>query len=164
MTLTRHRHQRAGDLPDTEHPSSVGRSRTWVHRIAQRPSRSLPFARGLGIALRAVHLVGVVLLAGGVMWGIEPARLRAALLLTAASGAGLVTIELAQNPQWTFMGKGLAILAKVALLGLLPLTGRASPLVLGAVLVLSVVGAHLPSRYRHYSLLLGRPVQGVPKS
>lgn len=109
------------------------------------------------MGLRTVHLVGFSLLLGGHAFAVAPGRLGAALALTVASGAGLVAIELHRTMHWLVLGKGLVTLAKLGLLGLVPVFWDVRVPLLLAVTVLASVGAHMPARYRNHSVLLGRP-------
>lgn len=79
-----------------------------------------------------------------------------------ASGAGLMALELYKTARWLFLGKGLAVLVKLLLLLLVPLFWEARFPLLLAVTVIASVSAHMPSRYRHYSLLERRVVDPAP--
>ena len=118
--------------------------------------RHLPFARGLNIAFRTAHLVTSGILLGGHVFDIAPHRLIVFLYLTIASGAGLIVLELCRSCQWAYEGIGLLIEIKLALLIAAGIWWDARvPLVI-LVVILGSVGAHMPARYRHYSLLHGR--------
>ncbi|MEI8189666.1 MAG: hypothetical protein WCI75_08110 [candidate division NC10 bacterium] len=118
--------------------------------------RRLPCARGLNIAFRTAHLVTSGILLGGHVFEIAPHRLLPLLYLTIASGAGLIALELYRSCQWVYQGMGLLVEIKLALLIAAGIWWDARvPLVI-LVVILGSVGAHLPARYRHYSLLHGR--------
>jgi len=124
--------------------------------LAPDPPRRVPNERAWNVALRTLHLMAFGILLGGYFWGVEFGRLGLAFGMTAASGAGLMALELYKSFQWLFLGKGLMVLAKLALLGLVPFAGEMRLPVLLGVVALASVGAHMPSRYRHYSILLRR--------
>jgi hypothetical protein len=84
------------------------------------------------------------------------------LAITVASGAALIGLELYQNVHWLFLGKGLVVLAKLALLLLVPLFWEARVLLLLAVVALASIGAHMPARFRHYSVLHRRVLLPEP--
>ncbi|MEZ4585400.1 MAG: hypothetical protein R2909_03245 [Gemmatimonadales bacterium] len=138
------------------------RSVAWSRWLAPEPARTIARERAVSIALRTGHILAFGSLLGGSLWGIDPVRLRPALAATVASGGAMVLLELYKSLHWLFLGKGLFILAKLCLLIWLPYVGRASPILLAAIVVLGSVGAHLPSRFRHYSVLLRRTIKGAP--
>lgn len=76
----------------------------------------------------------------------------------AASGAALMGLELYRSLHWLFLGKGLFVLVKLALLLCVPLFLDARVPLLLLVVAVSSVGAHMPARYRNYSILLRRPL------
>jgi hypothetical protein len=117
-------------------------------------------AREVSVALRTAHLVSFGLLLGGHAFAIEAGRLLPALYVTVGSGLGLMALELRLNGlHWLFLGKGATVLVKLALLlAVLPLWEH-RVFILVLVVVIASVGAHMPSRYRHYSLLHRRVVQ-----
>lgn len=133
----------------------LARSRTggWLAWCCPDPPRTIRHERWWNVALRTVHLVGFGLLLGGHAWGIEPASLKATLWTVILSGAGLMALELFKTARWLALGKGLAVLLKLGLLLLVPVFWEARLPLLLAVTVIASVGAHMPSRYRHYSIL-----------
>ncbi|MCC7133859.1 MAG: hypothetical protein IT352_14460 [Gemmatimonadales bacterium] len=137
--------------------------RAMWRRLAPEPARCFRWDRGASIALRTMHLVAISMVLGGYYWGVDPVRLRPALALAAVSGLGLAGLEMYKTMHWLALGKGLFVLAKLGLLAALPLAGVAAVPLLLVVVVLASVGAHMPSRYRHYSILLGRPLRSAPK-
>ncbi len=120
------------------------------------PPRRVPAHRALGIALRTGHLMTFGAVVGGHVFGVETARLLPFLIATIATGAGLMALELAVTFGWLFTGKGMAVLLKLLLLLLVPLFWEHRVAILLAVVVVASVGAHMPGRYRHYSLLTAR--------
>jgi hypothetical protein len=121
--------------------------------LAPDPPRRLPHGRALNVAFRTVHLAAFGTLLGGHVFAVDPERLLTALGLTVASGAALVALELCQTMRWLAQVKGLAILAKLGLLGSVPLFWEARVPILLAVVVLASVSAHLPARFRNYPWL-----------
>jgi hypothetical protein len=102
------------------------------------------------------------LLLGGHAWEVDPARLLPVLWVTVLSGAGLMGIELYKSVHWLFLGKGLMVLAKLALLSSVPLFWEARLPLLLLVVAVASVGAHMPARYRHYSVLQRRVLLPEP--
>jgi len=117
------------------------------------PPRTIRHERWWNVTLRTVHLVGFGLLLGGHAWGVEPASLETTLWTVILSGAGLMALELFKTARWLVLGKGVAVLLKLGLLLLVPFFWEARLPLLLAVTVIASIGAHMPSRYRHYSLL-----------
>ena len=117
--------------------------------------------RAPSIALRTLHLASFSILLGGHVFGVEADRPLPALYFTIGSGIGLIALEIyAIGPYWLFLGKGMAVLAKLAVLLAVPyMWGYRVPMLL-LVVVLASVGSHMPGRYRHYSFLHGRVVHG----
>lgn len=117
------------------------------------PPRRIPAQRALAIALRTAHLMTFGALVGGHLFEVDPGRLLALLVATAASGAALMALECWATAEWLFMGKGLAVLLKLGLLALIPVFWEHRLLLLFGIIAVASVGAHMPSRFRHRSLL-----------
>ena len=118
--------------------------------------RRLAYARGLNIAFRSAHLVTSGILLGGHVFDIAPYRLIVFLYLTIASGAGLISLELYRSCRWAYEGMGLLVEIKLLLLIAAGIWwDQRVPLII-LVVILGSGGAHMPARYRHYSLLHGR--------
>lgn len=105
------------------------------------------------MGLRTLHLMAFGALLGGHVFGVEPQRLLPALGLTVATGASLVALELYQSLQWLVLVKGLVVLAKLGLLASVLFFWEARVPLLLAVVALASVGAHMPARFRNYSVL-----------
>ncbi len=117
------------------------------------PPRQIPRHRVLGLALRTAHLMTFGALLGGHLFDIEPTRLMPFLLATIASGVGLLTLELASTCAWLFMGKGLAVLAKLLILLMVPVFWDHRVALLLLTVALASVGSHMPARFRHHCFL-----------
>lgn len=136
---------------------------SWCRSLATRPARTLGWERAWSIALRTAHLMAMGLVVGGLFWGVERPRLLPAIVMTVLTGLGLASLELYKSLHWLFLGKGVAVLLKLLLLACLPFAGnRVMPIVI-LVLIIASVGAHMPSRFRHYSMLLRGVVPATPK-
>lgn len=110
------------------------------------------------VVFRTLHLAAFSLLLGGYVYDVDPARMTPALIATIATGTLLVVLELCQDARWPFLGKGLFVLTKLALLLLVPVFPGARVPLLVAVVVLAGVGSHMPRELRHYSVLERRVV------
>lgn len=112
----------------------------------QPKKRDFPGRRWLNIALRSVHLVGVVLL-GAALLGSGDRELAGTVVL--ASGLWMYALDLWSNP-WHF-GElaGIFILIKLLLVaGLVIFPGAAAPLFWTLVVGSSLV-SHAPGHFRH---------------
>lgn len=114
--------------------------------------------RALNIALRTAHLGAMGVLLGGHAFDLAPARLGLALGWTVGTGVVLAAVEAEGSLLWLHQGRGVLTVLKIVLLGLVPLLWEGRFLVLLAVLALGAVGAHMPARYRYYSVLHRRVV------
>ncbi len=118
-----------------------------------RPPRTFPGVRAWQIAARTVHIAGMGLLLGGVAFHVPDGALRAPIVVTIASGLGLLGIDLWKSGDYLFQGNGVAVLVKLAFLGvglLLPETRLGWYLAATAV---ASVGSHMPRKLRHWSFL-----------
>ena len=120
------------------------------------PPRVIPAHRLLGVALRTAHILTFGTLLGGHLFEIDSAQLLPFLIATILTGAAMIGLELVSTCAWLFMGKGLAVLVKLGLLALVPLFWEHRVAILVLVVIVASVGAHMPSRFRHYSVLNGR--------
>lgn len=116
----------------------------------------IPHGRALNVACRTAHLAAFALLVGGHAWGVSAERLLSALWLTVASGLGLVALELAQTARWLLEARGLLVALKIALLLAIPWAWDYRVPILLTVVVIASVGAHMPGRFRHASLVSAR--------
>lgn len=123
------------------------------------PPRAIPAHRAISIALRTAHLMTFGTLLGGHVFDIDHSRLLPFLLATIVTGVALMAVELASTCAWLFMGKGVAVLLKLLLLAAVPLFWEQRVSILLLIVVIASVGSHMPSRFRHYSLLSGPSAQ-----
>ncbi len=94
------------------------------------------------------------MLVGGHAFDVAAGRLYPVLWLVIVTGAALIFLEAFSVAfRWPFQGRGLAVVAKLALLLVIPFAWAARLPSLLAVLVLASVGSHMPARFRYYSVL-----------
>jgi hypothetical protein len=115
--------------------------------------RAVPGRRALGIAFRTVHIASFGALLGGQLFAVDPERLGPWLLATVLSGGALVALELASTGAWLTTVKGLAVVAKLALLAGFALVPEHRVTILLLVVILASVSSHMPARYRHHQLV-----------
>lgn len=134
----------------------VETTRRWL--FPEQP-RHLKGARAWSIAFRTLHLAGFGVVLGGHAFAIEPEKLLPYLWLTILSGLGLIVLEVgAVGLYWLFLGKGIMVLLKLALLLLVPFFWEGRVALLLLVVGIASVGSHMPARYRYYSLLHQRVI------
>ncbi len=109
--------------------------------------------RTLNVATRTLHLMVTSILVGGHAFDVAPERLVLVLWLVIASGVALGALEAGPRLLWFHQGRGLMTLAKLALLGTIPLLWNYRLPILLAVIGLAGIGAHMPARFRYYSII-----------
>ncbi|MEZ5990215.1 MAG: hypothetical protein R3F30_14070 [Planctomycetota bacterium] len=119
------------------------------------PPRQFPGKRGLKISLRAVHVLAAALLLGAWVHEAGADERTRALLLTAGSGAAILLLDLYESCAFALQVRGLVLLVKLAGVALLPVLAGGQAVLLGALVLLSVLSSHAPSKVR-YHLLVGR--------
>jgi len=126
--------------------------------------RFLAGVRAWSIAFRTLHLAAFGMLLGGLAFGADAEKLSPYLWLTILSGIGLIALEVyGLGLYWVFLGKGIAVLAKLGILLAVCFFWEARVPLLLLVVGIAAVGSHMPSRFRHYSVLHGRVmVPGEP--
>ena len=121
------------------------------------PARARPrYGRAVNIGLRTAHIGVTGVLCGGHVFGVPPEQLKIWLLWTILTGGMLTAVEAFPHVYWLYQGRGLCVLAKLALLCLIPWLWDYRVAILAAVIVLASVGSHMPARFRYYSVLHGR--------
>jgi hypothetical protein len=129
-------------------------------RFLPPPPRSFPGQRWVNIGLRCAHLVGVAGMGGGYLFALPEAQWQAFGHLTLATGALLVLLYVWTDAHWLLQLKGQAILLKLVLLGLARFQPEWRPEAFVAVIVLSGLFAHAPSRVRSHAWGLGLHREG----
>jgi len=120
--------------------------------------------RALNIALRTLHIGAMAIVVGGYAFDVAPGRLRLSVWLTVGTGLALVAMEAGPRLTWLHEVRGVMTVAKVALLGVMPLVSEHSLPILLAVVAIGSVASHMPRRFRHYSLLYRRVIHDYPSS
>jgi hypothetical protein len=128
-----------------------------------RPASATPMLgldkRGWNILTRTAHIAVTGALFGGHVFHVDPDRLLPWLYAVIASGAVLLALEAGWRPLWFHQGRGLAVMAKLALLLTVPTVWPWRVPILAAVIVIASVGSHMPGRFRYYSVLRGEIVK-----
>jgi len=106
--------------------------------------------RWLNIALRSLHILGVVGMGAGFLTRQPPDdNFRLYLVMTLATGLGMTLVDAWSNRQWLAQLSGQTVLLKLLLLGLIPLWPDAREVLFVTVILISAVVSHAPARIRH---------------
>jgi hypothetical protein len=118
-----------------------------------RPPRSSRGVRFAQVATRTVHIAAMGVLLGGIAFHAPKPSLTVSIALTVASGVVLLALDLWKSCDYVHQGNGVALLVKLALLGLghwLPAARLEFCLAATAV---ASIGSHMPRDWRHWSFL-----------
>ncbi len=122
-----------------------------------------PSQRAWNLAFRTAHIAASGVLVGGHVFDQAPQRLLPWLGATVVTGAVLLGLESGLHLRWLRQGRGALVLAKLLVLGATPwLWDQRVPL-LFVVIVLACIGSHMPARFRYYSLIYHRALDGSPR-
>ncbi len=120
-------------------------------------SSGTQWSRAVGLVLRGVHIVAMAMVLGGIPAGGTYETLKPWILTTLVSGVLLAVTEVAAKKLSFSQGSGLALVAKLVLLGL----GNVFPDRFAwyvAATVVASIGSHMPKGLRHFSMILMRDV------
>ncbi|MDK1024179.1 MAG: hypothetical protein QGD92_08115 [Gammaproteobacteria bacterium] len=109
--------------------------------------------RVLNIAFRTAHIGVTGVLFGGYVFDVAAEQLLIWLYATILTGAVLIAIEAYPHWWWFYQGRGLAAIAKLLLLCLVPWLWDYRIPILVVVIVIASVGSHMPARFRYYSFV-----------
>ncbi len=126
----------------------------WL-RVEPRP---VPAARILRTALRTAHLIAAGALYGGHVYGVEAERLVPALAAVLATGGAFLALEVYQSSIWLVQVRGVATLAKLAMVAAVALFWDFRVPLLTLAVIVGGVSSHMPGRWRYHSVLHGRVV------
>ncbi|MDS4014545.1 MAG: hypothetical protein RKP46_09340 [Candidatus Accumulibacter sp.] len=111
--------------------------------------RDFPGRRWLNVALRTVHLVGIVLLGAALLGA---GNVVAGASLTLVSGLSMLAVDTWTNAAHLREVAGFGVLVKLLLLGLASAQPALVLPIFWLLIVLSALLAHAPSRLRHRRL------------
>lgn len=126
---------------------------------AARDLSRTPWARALGVLLRAGHLGAMAVLVGGTHFSVQAPALHPWRAATAGTGLALLVLEASHSRHWAYQGRGVLALLHVAALALLLVPALGGGAALAAALGLGAVGSHLPRALRKWSFRHGRVVE-----
>jgi hypothetical protein len=111
------------------------------------------------ISLRTLHIIAVAGIGGGILFGLDQAQWLHYWWLSVLSGVLLVLIDALANPVWLIQVRGLSVYIKLVLLVLLWKFPAWDISLLLAIIVLSAVISHAPSKLRYYSIYHQRVIR-----
>lgn len=117
--------------------------------------RDFPFRRAVRIGLRALHILTAGTLLGGHIFAQPPDVLLPWLAGAVLTGILLLATDLHASCAFLLEARGVAVLVKLAVLGLVAVFPDAAVALLVAVVLIGAVSSHLPKRYRHRVVLGG---------
>ncbi|MGD9020648.1 MAG: hypothetical protein PVF46_02535 [Lysobacterales bacterium] len=113
------------------------------------------------ITLRTLHIVAVAGIGGGILFGLDKDSWHAYWWLSMVTGFGIVLIDALANRVWLIQVRGLAVYVKLVLLVLLWRCPAWEITLLLAIIVLSTVISHAPSKLRYYSVYHRKVIRSV---
>ena len=126
--------------------------------------RQFPGRVWVRVSCRSLHILCIGIYVGGVLFGASAAELTPWLRGAAVTGGALILTDLYGSLIYLAELRGLAMLAKLALLGVaVALPARRLALLVGLVVFSSVV-SHMPSRWRHWTVGVGAPSRAQRRS
>jgi hypothetical protein len=117
------------------------------------PPRTFRGLRAWQVGVRTVHVASMGIVLGGVAYGVPAPAMPWPIGLTVASGLGLLGLDLWKSCSVLYQGSGVAVLAKLALIGLGVLFPSAQLGFYLAAAAVSSVGSHMPKAWRHWSFV-----------
>lgn len=104
------------------------------------------------ITLRTLHIISVAGIGGGILFGLDRELWHAYWWLSVVTGVLIVAIDALTNRLWLIQVRGLAVYLKLVLLVCLWRYPAWDVELLMAIIVLSAVISHAPSKLRYYSI------------
>ncbi|MEZ5610612.1 MAG: hypothetical protein R3E45_09260 [Rhodocyclaceae bacterium] len=133
----------------------MGRERPPRDGAAERSSRRPPLLRWFGVVLRGVHLAAVIALGAALLGAPLDGRHQALAVL--ATGLAMVALDLRAKPHLFAEWAGIALVAKLVVVGWMAADVALRPLLYWLIVAWSVLFAHAPASFRHRVWWRGRP-------
>ena len=119
--------------------------------------------RVLRTTLRTLHVLAFGAYYGGHVFQVPTERLFPALVAVVVTGGLFAVFEAWSNPVWLHQLRGVFTYVKIMLLASVGLFWEQRIWILTLIVIIGVVVAHAPSRFRYYSVLHRRVVDSHGK-
>ncbi len=116
--------------------------------------RDFPYRRTLRVGLRALHILSAGTLVGGHIFAQPTEALLPWLCGAIVTGVLLLLTDLHATCAFLLEARGVAVIAKLIVLGLVAVFPYKAVVLLVSVLLIGAISSHLPKRYRHHVLFL----------
>jgi len=124
----------------------------YANGVTCKPMSRESIKRWSKISLRTLHLLAVAGVGGGILFGLEKDLWLSYWWLALATGAVMMLIDMISNPVWLLQVRGLTVLLKLILVGLLGRYPGYDSYLLVIIIVISAVISHAPGKLRYYSV------------
>ncbi|MBU2510189.1 hypothetical protein KJ966_02590 [bacterium] len=115
-------------------------------------SRSLWGKRWLNVVFRSLHLCSIGIYTGGVFFDISSELVMPSYIIAALSGLAIMAMDLYSNGKWIFQNRGLFIVIKIVLLGVLPHLGSYTRWGVLGIIIFSSYISHATADVRYFSV------------
>ena len=115
--------------------------------------RRVPWGRSIQVGLRTLHIVAMGMVLGGIARGGDHDSLLGWIWATVLSGTVLLGIDLYKSCAFLVQGSGVAVLLKLALLGMGNVFPEARLAWYMAGTAVASIGSHMTSGWRHFTFL-----------
>lgn len=113
------------------------------------------WVRWLNIGIRTIHIGVAAILFGGVFFLVPFDTLVLWYRLTVLTGCVLLALEILHDPKWPHRGEGIMGITHICLTLGVYFIPSLRILLLCAILIVGCVGSHMPSNFRHWSIIHG---------
>ncbi len=138
----------------------MNREHVTTEHAAPSGTLRIPYARAWNIGLRTTHIATMGVLLGGHVFNVSRDQLLPWLQATIVTGLILAVIEAFPRARWFYQGRGVFVFLKLALMCLIPWLWEYRVAILMLMVVVASVGSHMPGRFRYYSVLHRRVLDG----
>ena len=112
----------------------------------------------LDLILRCSHIGTSSMLFGGIVWAVPFARLSGWHDLSIATGIALIILNIFRSRHWPYQGRGLVSAVHIGLLWLIHARLEMIVPLAVTVLIVGVIGSHMPGSLRHWSVVHWRRI------
>ena len=119
--------------------------------------------RTLRTTLRTLHVLAFGAYYGGHVFQVSTERLFPALVAVVVTGGLFALFEACSHPVWLHQLRGVCTYVKILLLASVAVFWEQRIWILTFIVILGVVTAHAPSRFRYFSLLHRRVIDSHGK-